>query len=92
MARSEHATNIQLAAAAQRAHVGAHFAKRGPVRRYAQAALIDWRRVSAAIDSAGIVLSERIGGLGDGASRSALEAIARAIAGDAADILIINHA
>ena len=48
--------------------------------------------LAAAIDSAGIVLSERIGGVGDGASRSALEAIARAIAGDAADILIINHA
>ena len=48
--------------------------------------------LSAAIDSAGIVLSERIGGVGDGAIRSALEAIARAIAGDAAEILIINHA
>ena len=48
--------------------------------------------LSTAIDSARIVLSERIAGVGDGASRSALEAIARAIAGDAADILIINHA
>ena len=48
--------------------------------------------LSAAIDSARIVLSERIDGLGDGAIRRALEAIARAIAGDAADILIINHA
>ena len=48
--------------------------------------------LSAAIDSARIVLSERIDGLGDGASQRALEAIARAIAGDAADILIINHA
>ena len=48
--------------------------------------------LSAAIDSAGIVLSERISGVGDGAIRSALEAIARAIAGDAAEILIINHA
>ena len=48
--------------------------------------------LSTAIDSAGIVLSERINGLGDGASQRALEAIARAIAGDAADILIINHA
>ena len=48
--------------------------------------------LSSAIDSAGIVLSERIDGVGDGATRSALEAIARAIAGDAADILIINHA
>ena len=48
--------------------------------------------LSAAIDSAGIVLSERIDGLGDGATRSALEAIARSIAGDAAEILIINHA
>ena len=49
MTRSEHAANIRLTAAAQRAHVGAHFAKRGPVRRYAQAALIDWRRVSVAV-------------------------------------------
>ena len=48
--------------------------------------------LSEALDSAGIVLSERIDGLGDGASQRALEAIARAIAGDAADILIINHA
>ena len=48
--------------------------------------------LSAAIDSAGIVLSERIDGVGDSASRGALEAIARAIAGDAAEILIINHA
>ena len=48
--------------------------------------------LSNAIDSAGIVLSERIDGVGDGACRRALEAIARAIAGDAADILIINHA
>ena len=48
--------------------------------------------LSSAIDSAGIVLSERIGGLGDGASQRALEAIARAIAGDAAEILIIDHA
>ena len=48
--------------------------------------------LSSAIDSAGIVLSERIGGLGDGAIRRALEAIARAIAGDAAEILIIDHA
>ena len=47
--------------------------------------------LSAAIDSAGIVLSERIYGVGDGASQRALEAIARAIAGDAAEILIINH-
>ena len=48
--------------------------------------------LSNAIDSAGIVLSERIAGGGDGASQRALEAIARAIVGDAAEILIINHA
>ena len=48
--------------------------------------------LSTALDSAGIVLSERIDGLGDGASQRAVEAIARAIAGDAAEILIINHA
>ena len=49
MTRSEHAANIHLTAAAQRAHVGAHFAKRGTVRRYAPAALIDWRRVALAV-------------------------------------------
>ena len=49
MPRSEHAANIHLTAVAQRAHVGAHFAKRAPVRRYARAALIDWRRVSVAV-------------------------------------------
>ena len=48
--------------------------------------------LSAALDSAGIVLLEPIAGLGDVASQHALEAIARAIAGDAAEILIINHA
>ena len=48
--------------------------------------------LSAAIDSAGIVLSERIVGAGEGAIRRALEAVARAIAGDAAEILITNHA
>ena len=57
MTRSEHAANIHLTAAAQRAHVGAHFAKRGPVRRYAQAALIDWGRVSAAVMVAAPVLA-----------------------------------
>ena len=64
MTRSEHAASIQLAAAAQRAHVGAHvgahFAKRGPVRRYAQAALIDWRRVSVAGMAAAPVLASII--------------------------------
>ena len=48
--------------------------------------------LSAAIDHAGIVLSDRIDGVGDGAIRRALEAIALAIAGDAAEILVINHA
>ena len=48
--------------------------------------------LSEALDSAGIVLSERIDGMGDRAIDRALEAIARAIAGDAAEILIINHA
>ena len=47
--------------------------------------------LSAAIDSAGIVLSERIDGVGDSASRGALEAIARAIAGDGAEILLVTH-
>ena len=48
--------------------------------------------LSSAIDSAGITLSERIDGCGDGAVRDALKAIARAIAGDSGEILIINHA
>ena len=60
MTRSEHATNIHLTAAAQRAHVGAHFAKRGPVRRYAPAALIDWRRVALAVAAAAPVLASGI--------------------------------
>ena len=60
MTRSEHAANLQLAAAAQRAHVGAHFAKRGPVRRYAQATLIDWRRVALAVAAAAPVLASVI--------------------------------
>ena len=60
MTRSEHAANIHLTAAAQRAHVGAHFAKRGPVRRYAQAALIDWRRVALAVAVAAPVLASII--------------------------------
>ena len=57
MTSNEFTANIQLSAAAQRAHVGAHFAKRGPVRRYAQAALIDWRRVALAVTSAAPVLA-----------------------------------
>ena len=57
MTRHEFAANLQLIAAAQRAHVGAHFAKRGPVRRYARAALIDWRRVSVAVMVAAPVLA-----------------------------------
>ena len=48
MTRNDFTANLQLAAAAQRVHVGAHFAKRGLVRRYAPAALIDWRRVAVA--------------------------------------------
>ena len=60
MTRNEFAANRQLAAAAQRAHVGAHFAKRGPVRRYAQAALIGWRRVSVAVIVAAPVLASVI--------------------------------
>ena len=60
MTRHEFAANLQLAAAAQRVHVGAHFAKRGPVRRYAQAALIDWRRVALAVAAAAPVLASVI--------------------------------
>ena len=60
MTRNEFAANIQLAAAAQRVHVGAHFAKRGPVRRYAQAALIDWGRVALAVAVAAPVLASVI--------------------------------
>ena len=60
MTRHEFAANLQLAAAAQRVHVGAHFAKRGPVRRYAPAALIDWRRVALAVAAAAPVLASGI--------------------------------
>ena len=48
MHRTEYTASLQLAAAAQRAHVGAHFAKRGPARRRAPAA-IDWHRVALAV-------------------------------------------
>ena len=57
MTRSEYAPNFHLAAAAQRVHVGAHFAKRGPARRYAQAALIDWPRIAFAVVAAAPVLA-----------------------------------
>ena len=60
MTRHEFAASIHLAAAAQRAHVGAHFAKRGPVRRYAQAALIDGGRVALAVMAAAPVLASII--------------------------------
>ena len=60
MTRSEHAASIHLTAAAQRVHVGAHFAKRSPVRRYAPAALIDWRRVALAVAAAPPVLASSI--------------------------------
>ena len=60
MTRNEFTANLQLAAAAQRVHVGAHFAKRGPVRRYAPAALIDWRRVALAVAAAAPVLASGI--------------------------------
>ena len=60
MTRNESTANLQLAAAAQRVHVGAHFAKRGPVRRYAPAALIDWRRVALAVAVAAPVLASII--------------------------------
>ena len=48
MHRTEYTASLQLAAAAQRAHVGAHFAKRGTARRRAPAA-IDWHRVALAV-------------------------------------------
>lgn len=60
MPRNEFTANSHLTAAAQRAHVGAHFAKRGPVRRYARAALIDWRRVALAVAVAAPVLASVI--------------------------------
>ena len=60
MTRNEFAANFQLVTSAQNARVGAHFAKRGPVRRYAQAALIDWRRVSVAVMVAAPVLASSI--------------------------------
>ena len=57
MTRNEFAANFHLAAAAQRAHVGAHFAKRALVRRYAPAARIDWGRVALAVAVAAPVLA-----------------------------------
>ena len=60
MHRNEYAANLQLAASAQSARVGAHFAKRGPVRRYAQAALIDGGRVALAVMAAAPVLASII--------------------------------
>ena len=60
MTRSEHAAHIHLTAAAQRAHVGANFAKHGPARRYAQAALIDGHRVALAVAAAAPVLASII--------------------------------
>ena len=60
MTRSEHAANIHLTAAAQRAHVGAQFAKRGHARRYAPKAHIDWRRVALAVAIAAPALASII--------------------------------
>ena len=60
MHRNELAANIHLTAAAQRAHVGAHFAKRAPVRRYAQAARIDWGRAALSVAVAAPVLASII--------------------------------
>ena len=60
MTRNEFAANLHLAAAAQRAHVGAHFTKRGPARRRAPAALIDWRRVALSVAVAAPVLASVI--------------------------------
>ena len=57
MTRHEFAANLQLAAAAQRVHVGAQFTKRGPARRYAPEAHIDWMRVAIAVVAAAPVLA-----------------------------------
>ena len=59
MTRSEHAANIQLTAVVQRAHVGAHFAKRSPVRRSAVAP-IDWPRIAFAVVAAAPALTSII--------------------------------
>ena len=59
MTRHEFAANLQLAASAQSARVGAHFAKRGPARRRAPAA-IDWHRVALAVAVAAPVLASVI--------------------------------
>ena len=56
MTRSEYAPNFHLAAAAQRVHVGAHFAKRGPTRRSAVAP-IDCPRIAFAVVAAAPVLA-----------------------------------
>ena len=59
MTRSEHAANIHLTAAAQRVHVGAHFAKRSPARQLAPAD-IDWHRVALAVMAAAPMLASVI--------------------------------
>ena len=59
MTRSEYATNFHLAAAAQSARVGAHFAKRGPTRRSAVAP-INWPRIAFAVVAAAPVLASII--------------------------------
>ena len=56
MTRSEHAASIHLTAAAQRVHVGAHFAKRSPARQIAPAD-IDWHRVALAVMAAAPMLA-----------------------------------
>ena len=59
MTRHEFAANLQLAAAAQRVHVGAHFAKRSPARQLAPAD-IDWHRVALAVMAAAPMLASVI--------------------------------
>ena len=59
MSRSEYAPNFHLAAAAQSARVGAHFAKRGPTRRSAVAP-INWPRIAFAVVAAAPVLASII--------------------------------
>ena len=56
MTRGEYTPNFHLAAAAQSARVGAHFAKRGPTRRSAVAP-INWPRIAFAVVAAAPVLA-----------------------------------
>lgn len=59
MTCTEYSANLQLAAAAQRAHVGAPFAKRRPAC-YSAPGGVNWRRVALSVVTATPVLASVI--------------------------------